>query len=323
MLHSGLPSLLFGFHMPVQTFPDTPPERIFDRIAANAQAAEGAGFDLVTVMDHFYQIGGMGSEEEPMLEAYSVLSALATQTSRVRLAIMVAGVTYRNPALTAKMITTLDIISKGRAVLGLGAAWNEDEHIGYGFEFPPIGERMDRLEETLKICQLMFTEERPSFTGRHYSIERALNEPKPLQRGGPPIMIGGTGERRTLRIAARYADITNWFGPMDLLRQRMGVLDQHCAEVGRDPRTILRTVSVPIVVVSDMRRADAVRETLAPERRDSTRIAEPSEAVELLQPYLDLGFRGIIFRNPGMADPEAIAPLGEVIRQVRPVTQTA
>ena len=205
----------------------------------------------------------------------------------------------------------------------MSAAWNEDEHIGYGFEFPPIGERMDRLEETLKICQLMFTEERPSFTGRHYSIDRALNEPKPLQRGGPPIMIGGTGERRTLRIAARYADITNWFGPMDLLRQRMGVLDQHCAEVGRDPRTLLRTVSVPIVVVADIRRADAVRGTLAPERRAQAQIAEPSEAVELLQPYLDLGFRGIIFRNPGMADPEAIAALGEVIRQVKPVVRMA
>jgi F420-dependent oxidoreductase-like protein len=323
MLHSGLPSLLFGYHMPTQTFADTPSDRLFDRIVANAQAAEAAGFDLVTVMDHFYQIRGVGSETEPMLEGYSTLAALAARTTRVRLAVMVAGVTYRNPALTAKMITTLDIISKGRAVLGLGAAWNEDEHRGYGFDFPPIGERMDRLEETLKICQLMFTEERPSFDGRYYRIDHALNEPKPIQRGGPPILIGGTGERRTLRMVAQYADISNWFGPMDLLRQRMDVLDQHCATVGRDPRTILRTVSVPILVVPDARRADAIRESLVPERRAQVQIAEPAEAVELLQPYLELGFRGIIFRNPGMADPEGIAALGEVIRQVRPVTQTA
>jgi len=313
----GLPSLLFGYHMPTQTFPETPPDRLFERIAANAQAAEAAGFDLVTVMDHFYQIGGVGTEEEPMLEGYSTLAALATRTSRIRLAVMVAGVTYRNPALTAKLITSLDIISRGRAVLGLGAAWNEDEHIGYGFAFPPIGERMDRLEETLKICQLMFTEDRPSFEGHYYRIERALNQPKPLQRGGPPILIGGTGERRTLRIAAQYADITNWFGPMDLLQQRMGVLDRHCAEVGRDPSTILRTVSVPMLVVDDLRRADAIRASLVPERRAQVRIVEPDEAVEQLQPYLDLGFRGIVFRNPGMADPESIAVLGEVISRVR------
>jgi F420-dependent oxidoreductase-like protein len=317
MLHSGLPPLLFGYHMPTQTFPDTPPEGLFDRIAANARAAEDAGFDLVTVMDHFYQISGVGSEEEPMLEGYSTLAALATRTSRIRLAMMVAGVTYRNPALTAKLVTTLDIISRGRAVLGLGAAWNESEHVGYGFEFPPIGERMDRLEETLKICQLLFTEERPSYEGRHYRIQHALNEPKPIQRGGPPILIGGTGERRTLRIAAQYADITNWFGPMDLLRQRMGVLDRHCEEVGRNPDTILRTVSVPIVVVADRREADWVRDSLVPERRSQVQIVEPDEAVERLQPYLDLGFRGIVFRNPGMADPERIAVLGEVIRKVR------
>lgn len=323
MTQPGLPSLLFGYHMPTQTFAEVPPDRLFERIAANARAAEAAGFDLVTVMDHFYQIRGVGTEEEPMLEAYSTLAALATQTSRVRLAVMVAGVTYRNPALTAKLITTLDIISRGRAVLGLGAAWNEDEHIGYGFDFPPIGERMDRLEETLKICQLMFTEDRPSFEGRHYRISGALNEPKPLQRGGPPILIGGTGERRTLRIAAQYADITNWFGPMDLLEQRMGVLDHHCAEVGRDPSTILRTVSVPLLVVADARRGDVIRASLVPERRAQVQIVEPSEAVERLQPYLDLGFRGIVFRNPGMADPEGIAALGEVIRQMRPVQRMA
>jgi F420-dependent oxidoreductase-like protein len=318
MTQSGLPSLLFGYHMASQTFPDTPAERLFERIVANAQAAEAAGFDLVTVMDHFYQIAGIGAEPEPMLEAYSSLAALATQTERVRLAVMVAGVTYRNPALTAKMITTLDIISKGRAVLGLGAAWNEDEHAGYGWEFPPIGERMDRLEETLKICQLMFTEQRPSFEGRYYRIEQALNEPKPLQRGGPPILIGGTGERRTLRMVAQYADISNWFGPIEMLRHKIEVLERHCEEVGRDPATILRTVSVPIVVVADARSADAVRESLVPERRAQAQIVEPDEAVERLQPYLELGFRGIVFRNPGMANSESIGLLGDVIRQLRP-----
>jgi F420-dependent oxidoreductase-like protein len=323
MLHAGLPSLLFGYHMPTQTFPDTPPEQLFERIAANALAAEAAGFDLVTVMDHFYQIRGVGPEEEPMLEGYTTLAALAARTRRVRLGMMVGGVTYRNPALVAKMATSLDVISKGRAVLGLGAAWNESEHQGYGFAFPPIGERMDRLDEALQICRLMFTEERPTFEGRHYRIEQALNRPRPIQPGGPPILIGGSGERRTLRLVAQYADLSNWFGPFDELRHKVEVLERHCADVGRDPASILRTVSVPIVVVRDERDAAAILERMPPERRAMTAAVPPQAAAERLQPYLDLGFRGIIFRNPGMASPEAIGLLGEVIRLVRPETPGA
>ena len=317
MTDGALPRLLFGYHMPTQTFPGTPPEEIFERIAANALAAEAAGFDLVTVMDHMYQIRGVGPEEEPMLEGYMTLAALAARTSHVRLGMMVGGVTYRNPALVAKMVTSLDVISKGRAVLGLGAAWNESEHRGYGFAFPPIGERMDRLEEALQICRLLFTEERPSFEGRHYRVERALNHPRPIQPGGPPILIGGSGERRTLRMVAQYADLSNWFGPLDDLRHKVDVLEGHCADVGRDPATILRTVSVPIVVVPDQLDAAAILDSMPPERRAITMAVPPEEAAERLQPYLDLGFRGIIFRNPGMATPEAIALLGEVIRMVR------
>ena len=148
---------LFGYHIPNYTFPDTPPERLFDHVVGLAQAAEAAGFGLVTVMDHFYQIRGVGPETDPMLEAYSTLSALAGQTRTVQLGTLVTGVTYRNPSLLAKSVTTLDVISGGRAILGLGAAWNEDEHRGLGFEFPPIGERMDRLDEALTICRALFT----------------------------------------------------------------------------------------------------------------------------------------------------------------------
>ena len=144
--------------MPRFTFPEVPDEGLFDRVVELAGAAEAAGFDFVTVMDHFYQIPVIGLEEEPMLEAYSTLAALAARTSRVRLSTLVTGVTYRNPALLAKMVTTLDVISKGRAMLGIGAAWNQSEHEGYGFDFPPIGERMDRLDEALSICRLMFTQ---------------------------------------------------------------------------------------------------------------------------------------------------------------------
>src|SRR5256714_125784 len=202
----------FGYHSPSFTFPDLPPEKTFDRVAELAGLVEKAGFDLVTVMDHFYQIRGIGPETDPMLEAYTTLGALAASTTKVKLGTLVTGVTYRNPAVLAKQVTTLDVISKGRAILGIGAAWNEDEHKGYGIEFPPIGRRMDRLDEALTIAKLMFTEDRPSFEGKYYRIERALNVPRPVQAGGPKILIGGTGERRTLRLLAQHGDIGHWFG---------------------------------------------------------------------------------------------------------------
>src|SRR5215813_299114 len=186
-------SLLFAYHMPSYTFGGVQPADLFSHVTRMTQAAEDAGFDLVTVMDHFYQIRGVGPETEPMMEAYTTLAALAARTSHVRLGTLVTGVTYRNPAVLAKMVTTLDVISGGRAVLGIGAAWNEDEHRGYGFPFPPIRERMDRLDEALRIATSMFREEQPSFEGRFYRIDRALNVPRPVQPGGPRILIGGGG----------------------------------------------------------------------------------------------------------------------------------
>src|SRR6187551_2143335 len=233
----------FGFHLPLYSYPDTPPERQFDRVVEQAKAAEAAGFSLVTVMDHLNQIPGVGQQTEPMLEAWSVLAALARETKRVRLGTLVTGVTYRNPALLAKTATTLDVISGGRAILGIGAAWNDVEHAGYGYEFPPIRERMDRLDEALTIIRAMFTEDRPSFAGRYYRIEDALNVPRPVQPRGPRILVGGGGEQRTLKIAAKHADMTHWF-PLgfDVLRHKTEVLERHCAEIGRDPATIERTM---------------------------------------------------------------------------------
>ena len=171
--------------MPNYTYPGVPDDKLFDHVVAQAQAAEKAGFDLVTVMDHLYQIHGVGPETNAMLEAYTTLAGIAANTSKVKLGTLVTGVTYRNPAILAKQVTTLDVISKGRAILGIGAAWNEDEHVGYGFDFPPIARRMDRLDEAVTIAKLMFTEERPSFEGKFYRIERALNVPRPIQKGGP------------------------------------------------------------------------------------------------------------------------------------------
>ena len=269
----------FGYHMPSFTFAGTPDTELFDRSVVLAQAAEKAGFDLITVMDHFYQIAVVGSEDEPMLEAYTTLGALAMKTDRVLLGTMVTGVTYRNPAILAKTVTTLDVISKGRAILGIGAAWNESEHAGYGVEFPPIGRRMDRLEEALTIAHAMFTEDRPSFTGTYYQIDQARNVPRPIQAGGPKIMVGGGGEKRTLKLAAQFADITNWFGNLEEASAKLAILDRHCEAIGRDPAEILRTTSVPLVLVDSERDKAAFLAQVPEERRAMMVPATVPEAV--------------------------------------------
>lgn len=307
----------FGYHMPNYTFDGVPDVRLFDGVVERAQAAEAAGFDMVTVMDHFYQIGVVGREDEPMLEAYSTLAAIAMRTERVMLGTMVSGVTYRNPALLAKTVTTLDVISKGRAVLGIGAAWNESEHAGYGFEYPPIARREDRLEEALAICKAMFTQERPSFEGAHYRIDRALNQPRPIRPGGPKILVGGGGEQRTLKVAARYADITNWFGSFEEATHKLGVLDRHCEAIGRDPAEILRTVALSIVLAESESDKARVLAQIPETVRGMAIPATLDEAAELVQGYLEAGFGGIMFRNTMMRAPEAVARAGELIASLR------
>ena len=307
----------FGLHLPSYTFPDTPTEHLFDRIVEQAKAAEAAGFGMVSVMDHLYQIGGIGTNTDPMLEGWSVLSALSRETSRVRLGTLVTGVTYRNPAFLAKQATTLDVLSGGRAILGIGAAWNEEEHQGYGYPFPPIKERMDRLEEALTIATAMFREERPSFQGTYSSIDRALNVPKPVQPGGPPILVGGGGEQRTLKIAARFASMTHWFA-MGLpgLQHKTEVLARHCEAIGRDPGEIERTVGGPVIVVGSDAEAQAILERIPPDRRPYLSAGTPEQVADKLRPYLDAGFTGFTFNNNLYRTPEQIARLGELLRLV-------
>jgi F420-dependent oxidoreductase-like protein len=304
----------FGYHIPSFSFPGVPPEGLFDQVVAQARAAEAAGFALVTVMDHFYQIRGIGPETEPMLEAYATLAALAMATERVQLGTLVTGVTYRNPAILAKTVTTLDVISHGRAMLGIGAAWNEDEHRGYGVPFPRIGERMDRLDEVLTICRAMFRDERATFAGAHHGIDAALNVPRPIRPDGIPVMVGGGGEQRTLRIAAKHADLTHWFPlGLDVLRHKTELLERYCEEIGRDPAAITRTIASPVLLVADEAEADALLERLPPERRAMVKAAPPAQAADLLRPYLDAGFRGITFNNPQLATPEQIGLAGELL----------
>jgi F420-dependent oxidoreductase-like protein len=229
-----------GLHIPVFTWPEGT-SAIGPSLAAIGQAADEAGFDRISVMDHVFQIRGRGPAELDMLEAYTTLGFLAAHTSRIKLLTLVTGVVYRDPGLLAKMVTTLDVLSEGRAMLGIGAAWNEEEAAGLGLFFPPLAERFERLEEALQICLQMWTDSDAPFTGRHYQLGRTLNSPQSLTRPHPPILIGGGGEKKTLRLVAQYGDACNLAGTVDL-SHKLEVLRRHCEEAGRDYDEIEKTV---------------------------------------------------------------------------------
>jgi len=290
------------------------PAGIGSGISDLAQSAEAIGVKTLSFMDHFFQMDWMAPASDPMLEGYTALGFVAGCTSALRLRLLVTGVTYRHPGLLAKTVTTLDVISGGRAILGLGAAWNESEHRGYGFDFPRVGERMDRLDEALAICRRMFTEERPTFEGRFFRIEAALNQPRPVQAGGPPILVGGGGEQRTLRLVARHADYAHWFPlGMDVLRHKAELLERYCAEIGRDPATITRTMAAPVLLVADEREGAARLARIPPERRGALVAATPARAAEILGEYVDAGFGGFTFGNT-MLPGESLDLAAELIR---------
>ena len=315
---------LLGFQIPNYTFPGVTNGKLFEHVVLLATTAEKAGFDSVYVMDHFYQLPNIGPRTEPMLEAYTILSGIAARTTKVRIGALVTGVTYRNPALLAKIVTTLDVVSSGRAILGLGAAWNQDEHRGYGYQFPPVGERISRLEEALQICRAMFREEAPSFEGRYYQIHGAINSPRPIQPNGPPIMIGGGGEQRTLKLVAQYADMCNIFGDADMVRHKMDVLDRHCETVGRDPGTIIKTRLGSLLI----RKTDAEAERAFQQVLQRPGINEeyvrsvfivggPDRVAEQAQKLLEAGLDGLIFNMPHMEDPDAIQLAGQTLAGLR------
>ena len=228
-----------GVQIPDFTFPGGP-ARLGADLAAIARAADDAGFEFLAVMDHFFQIGLIGPPEREMLEAYTTLGYLAGSTSRLKLLTLVTGTVYRHPGILAKTVTTLDVLSGGRAWLGIGAAWNDEESRGLGIPFPPVAERFERLEETLQICLQMWRGDESPYTGRHYQLERPINSPQALSRPHPPILIGGGGERKTLRLVARYADACNLFPGPDLAR-KLDVLRAHCEAEGRDYDEITKT----------------------------------------------------------------------------------
>jgi F420-dependent oxidoreductase-like protein len=215
--------------------------RLGPKLAEAARLAEETGFDRISVMDHLWQIGPLGPPEHEMLEAYTTLGFLAAQTQRVSLMTVVTGCTYRSPGMLAKIVSTLDVLSGGRAWLGIGAAWNEEEARGLGLDFPPLGERYERLEEIVQICLQMWSGDDRPFEGKHYKLGRTLNSPQPLSRPHPPILIGGAGERKTLRLVARYAQACNIFAMADVAH-KFQVLREHCEAEGRSYDEVEKTV---------------------------------------------------------------------------------
>ncbi len=294
-----------GLHLPSFTFPGVEPSRLYPRVLEIARTAEASGFTALSVMDHFHQIAGQGAPEEPMLEAYTALGGIAAHTSRVQVLSMVAGVVYHNPAHLAKEVTTLDLISGGRAILGIGAAWFEQEARAYGFDFPSLRERMDRLEEALQICRSMLDRERTTFEGRYYRVVEAINVPRPV-RERVPIMVGGGGERRTLRLVARYADLCNVVGDVNTFRHKLEVLRGHCEAVGRDPARIVKTANAGMVVIDEteagvQRRLQelaaapppALRGLDAAELRRRLVAGTPEEVADRLRAFAEAGADGI------------------------------
>jgi F420-dependent oxidoreductase-like protein len=289
-----------GLHVINFSWPGAP-ANIAPTLGAIAEAAEQAGISDLSVMDHYFQMDmeaiGLRPDQE-MLEGYTMLGFLAAKTSNIRLGLLVTGVTYRHPGLLAKIVTTLDVLSRGRAQLGIGAAWYEREHTGLGVPFPPLKERFERLEETLQICLQMWSDDNGPFEGKYYRLAETLNVPQSIQRPHPPILIGGMGERRTLRLVAGYADACNLFSMagVDGIRHKLEVLRRHCEAEGGDYDTIHKTM----LWVGPPFRADATEHFITE-----------------MRPYAALGIDSVILM-PGADDPVAeVRGLAPVVKALR------
>jgi F420-dependent oxidoreductase-like protein len=287
----------------------TPVSDLFPAVKAQAQEAEAAGFDTVLLMDHFYQLPTLGNADEPMLEPYTTLGALATATQRLQLSTLVTGNTYRNPTLLAKSVTTLDVVSGGRAILGIGAGWFELEHRQLRFEFGSFTERFEKLAEALQIIIPMTHGERPTFTGKWYHTETAINEPR--YRDHIPVMLGGSGEQKTFRLAARYADHLNLITPIDQLTHKLDVLRQRCTEIGRDPATLETSTLLSVVLEGRETERDAA-EAVGSRTVGGT----PQQIAEQIQRnVLDAGVDGVIVNLPAHGfTPGVITKVGEALK---------
>jgi len=243
--------MLLGVHYANFTHPGWQ-DRLTERLTETATIADQGGASLFTVMDHWFQMENLGGPQQPMLEGYTTLGYLAAVTERVRLSLLVTGTTYRHPGLLAKTVTTLDVLSGGRAMLGIGAAWYDREHAGLGVPFPSTSERFERLEETLQICRQMWSDDDGAYEGRHYRLAETVCVPPPVQRPHPPILVGGSGERKTLRLVAQYANACNLFAVSpEAVAHKLEVLRGHCEDLGTDYDAIEKTILGAVDPVAD------------------------------------------------------------------------
>jgi len=295
-----------GLQVPYFTWPSGR-EALGRTFGEVAQRAEQAGFYSFWVMDHFFQLPGLGAAELDMLEGYTALAFAAAHTSTIKLGTMVTGVTYRHPGVLVKTATTLDVLSGGRAYFGIGAAWFEREHIGLGVPFPPMKERFERLEDTLRIAHQMWGEEQGAFEGKHYHLAETICSPAPLSQPHPPILIGGQGEKKTLRFVAKYADATNLVGVqmsdegVETVRRKLDVLRQHCEREGRPYDRIEKTVLLTLMVRPG----------------GGGRWLTPDQAVQLLGKFRDAGVQQPIFNMPDVDRPETLEYVAEKV--LRPI----
>lgn len=315
-----------GYQIPNYTYPDTANGDIFASVVAQAKAAEEAGYDRVFVMDHFYQLPGIGAHDEPMFECYTMLSALAQHTEKVRLSALVTGNTYRHPTLLAKTITALDHVSGGRATLGIGAGWFELEHDQLGYEFGTFTDRFEKLEESLQIIKPMLAGEKVTLDGKHYQVTDAVNSPPPVSK--IPIMIGGSGEKKTLRMVAQYADESNLSsGGADEIPRKLEALEEHCGRLGRDRSEITVTKLTMCFVAPTMEEAEAdLREIAAVKGWDEATMefakailiyGDPDTVGEKLQALVDTGLDGLTVDLPGNGHKlDRIHLLGEIANKV-------
>jgi F420-dependent oxidoreductase-like protein len=299
-------AIRLGFQIPNFSY-GTGIDQLFPTVIAQAREAESAGFDSVFVMDHFYQLPMLGTPDQPMLEAYSALAALATATERVQLGTLVTGNTYRNPTLLAKTITTLDVISQGRAILGIGTGWFELEHDQLGFDFGTFTDRFNRLDEALQIILPMLKGERPTFSGTYYRASEALANPR--YRDHIPLMIGGSGEKKTIPLAARHFDHLNVIAGFDELPRKLQVVQQQCEKIGRDPATL--ETSMLITALLD----ENVKPDVVPAEMSQRMVVGSADSIadQIKTKVIDAGIDSVIVNMP-FYTPGVITAAGEALR---------
>ncbi len=284
----------FGLQHPNFSFDGQGPE-IVDKLRTLVGQAESQGFDSFWVMDHFHQIPGVGQVKEPILEGWTTQAVVAGFTSKIKLGTLVTGIVYRHPSVLAKMGATLDVLSKGRLFMGIGAAWNVDEAQAYGIPFPAANERLERLNEATQVILKMWTEENATFNGKYYRLKDAHCSPKPIQKPHPPIMIGGAGERITLKTVAKYADACNFFGSVETVEKKLQILREHCRSVGRDYDSIIKTKLGHVIIEKDREKVmDAVKGFPEDRRREYAIYGTPEEVRRQIEAFRDAGIECLI-----------------------------